>query len=189
MNIIQIGCNDCNDEANKFILENKDLINKFLVIDALPKCTEIAKATYSFLGDKLTVVNCAIGTENGLIKFYFPSNDDKCGHSSISENHLYRHLHESVSSITVPIVDANLIFEFFKEKVDWSFIDTEGLDVSILLHLDFEKYAPDNIHYEFAHSDGPFTVGSKHSELVQKLGGYNYSLTRTSAQNITARKK
>ena len=28
MNIIQIGCNDCSDEANKFIQENKEILSE-----------------------------------------------------------------------------------------------------------------------------------------------------------------
>ena len=189
MNIIQIGCNDCNDEANNFILKNKDNINKFLVVDALPKCTDIAKTTYAFLGDKLTVLNCAVGNSNHITKIYYPASDDKSAHASLSENHLYAHLHKEVNNITIPVIDVNLIFEYFSEPVDWFFIDTEGLDVDILLHLDFDKYAPYNIHYEFSHSDGPFTVGVKHSELTQKLNGYGYLSNRTSAQNITANRK
>lgn len=186
MNIIQIGCNDCSDEANKFIQENKEKINKFLVIDALPRCTEIAKTTYAFLGEKVSVLNCAVGIENTITNFYFPSYDDKCGHSSLSINHLHQHQHKTINNITVPVIDVNLIFKFFNEKVDWFFIDTEGFDVPILLHLDFDIYRPNNIHYEFAHSDGPFNVGVKHHQLIEKFKKYHFNLTKTSAQNMTA---
>jgi FkbM family methyltransferase len=188
MNIIQIGCNDCTDEAFKFITENEKDIKKILIIDALPKCTEIAKNTYSFLGERLSVLHCAVGTKNAITNFYFPPEDDKCGHSSLSKEHLHRHEHPILTSLTVPVLDINVIFDSFNDEVDWFFIDTEGLDVEILLHLDFNKYKPKNIHYEFAHSDGPFITGQKHQSLINKFESYNYNIKQTSVQNITANK-
>lgn len=188
MNIIQIGCNDCSDEASKFVLENEKIIKSFLVIDALPKCVDTAKKVYAFLGERVKALHCAAGTENRITSFYYPSDDETCGHSSLSKEHLHRHEHPVLNSLTVPVLDINDIFKSFNEKVDWFFIDTEGLDAVILLHLDFEKYAPENIHYEFAHADGPFTTGKNHIELIKKLEKFNYSLKQTSAQNITARK-
>jgi|APGre2960657505_1045072.scaffolds.fasta_scaffold00829_1 FkbM family methyltransferase len=188
MNIIQIGCNDCTDEAFKFITENEKIINKFMVMDALPKCVDSAKKAYLFLGDKLTALHCAVGTENKITDFYFPSTDEMCGHSSLSKEHLYRHEHPALKSLTVPVLDVNDIFRSFNDKVDWLFIDTEGFDAPILLHLDFEKYMPKNIHYEFAHTDGPFITGENHRNLIKKFEKFGYQLQQTSAQNIVAKK-
>ena len=186
MNIIQIGCNDCTDEAYKFITENKNNVEKFLVIDALPKCVEIARGTYSFLGNKLNALNCAVGVENSIANFYFPSVDDANGQSSLSEAHLFRHGHSAIGSMTVPILDVNNVFKWFNKEVDWLFLDAEGLDALMLLHLDFEKYKPKNIYYEFAHSDGPFILGANHKNLMDKFYRFNYQLTRTEG-NITAK--
>ena len=74
MNIVQIGCNDCSDHVYDFVKENQQQITKFVVVDALPKCVEIAKLKYEFLKDKVTVLNCAVGLKNEIIKFYYPEN-------------------------------------------------------------------------------------------------------------------
>ena len=66
MNIIQIGCNDCNDHVFDFIKENQNIINNFFVVDALPKCCEKAQEVYSFI-DNLKIFNKAIGLENTII--------------------------------------------------------------------------------------------------------------------------
>lgn len=186
MNVIQIGCNNCADEANKFVTGNKDSIEQFLVIDALPKCVETARNVYSFLGDKLSALNCAVGVENSITNFYFPSADDANDQSSLNKEHLRRHGHSAIKSITVPVLDINDIFKSFSKEVDWLFIDAEGLDTLMLLHLDFDKYKPKNIYYEFAHSDGPFSVGKNHHDLVDKFHRFNYQLTRTDG-NIYAK--
>ena len=51
MNILQIGCNTCKDDAFDFISKNQDEVKLFIVIDALPACVEKAKNVYSFLGN------------------------------------------------------------------------------------------------------------------------------------------
>ena len=49
MNIIQIGCCDCKDEMNGFILKNEANINKFVIIDAMNVSVEKAKRSIPFL--------------------------------------------------------------------------------------------------------------------------------------------
>ena len=57
MNIIQIGCNDCNDHVYDYVKSNEQQISKFVVVDALPKCVKIAELKYSFLKDRVVTLN------------------------------------------------------------------------------------------------------------------------------------
>lgn len=79
MNIIQIGCNTCKDHVFDFVKENQ--IEKLVVVDALSKCIESAKNQYSFLGERLTAINTAIGIENGLLDFFYPEDDSQFNYS------------------------------------------------------------------------------------------------------------
>ena len=190
MNIIQIGCNDCiGDDAYKLVIHNEKLVKKLLVIDALPKCVDAAKKAYSFLGERLTAVSCAVGMENKITNFFFPENDEMSPHASLRREHLPHCLHTLVNRISVPVLDINDVLRSFNDDVDWLFIDTEGFDALILLHLDLERYSPKNIYYEFAHTDGPGHFGKNHYDLIEKLKKAGYILQEMPSFNIIATRK
>jgi FkbM family methyltransferase len=187
-NIIQIGCNICNDAVTEIVKQNK--INKFVIVDANTKCIDVAKDFYSFLGDKLIPVCVAIGEKNGITNFFIPTNIPLSGHSSLLKSHLEKHDHKDINNIYVPILNINTFLESLNlESIDLLYIDTEGFDAQILLEMDFEKFNPNSIIYEFMHSDGKHTVGEKHNRLVKKFIDNGYRLTQISPENILAEKQ
>lgn len=189
MNIIQIGCNDCNDEVFKFVSNNANNITNFIAIDALPKATDIARNKYSFLGDRLAVINCAVGLKSGLLSFYHPQNDDVSAHASLILDHLKGHLHKVINRITVPTIEINTLLSDIVEKIgqiNRFYIDTEGFDVPLLLQLDINKYKMDYIEFEYVHSDGVHTTGENLNKLLEKLKINYKSLNKSGEYNIIA---
>jgi len=172
MNIIQIGCNDCNDEVFNFVQENQNKINNFVAIDALSKATDIARNKYSFLGDKLTVINCAVTLKSGLEFFFHPENEDCSAHASLSKDHLIKHRHKIIRQIVIPGLEINTLLSDLRNKIgqiDRFYIDTEGFDVPLLLQLDVNNFKINYIKFEYVHADGPFTTGEKLNKLIEKL--------------------
>lgn len=189
MNIVQIGCNDCNDHVYSFVKENQQQITKFVVVDALPKCVEIAKLKYEFLKDKVTVLNCAVGLKNEIIKFYYPENDDCSIFSSIIPDQPINHQSINVNSFYIPCLSINdFLASFNFDAIDKFYMDVEGLDVSILLDLDFNRFKIAQIEFEFVHSDGTWTRGHKFINLLEKLMNIGYTLSKSSEYNIIASK-
>ena len=186
MKILQIGCNNCEDHVFDFVSKNRDSIDFFVVIDALPKCVETAKTKYSFLGERLFAINCAVADINGILKFFHPENDETCAHASLLQSHLTTHRHSSLQHIYVPCFSLNFILDFFQNSIDRLYIDMEGLDVITLLSMNFEKNKINYIEYEFIHSDGSFKSSDKHNSLINLFSKYNYKLEKTSEYNLKA---
>lgn len=187
LNIIQIGCNVCNDTVTEIIKNNQ--IKTFVAVDAEYRCIEIAKEVYSFLGDRLIPICTAIGLKNGVTSFFVPKKNPLCGHASLSKEHLEKHDHVDIDQITVPILNVNTFLESINlESIDLLYIDTEGFDAPILLELDFKKFKPNQIIYEFMHSDGKHTVGENHQKLMNKFIENEYSVYQISPENILAKK-
>lgn len=190
MTIIQIGCNDCKDHVFDLVKEKENQLKELVVVDALSKCIEIAKDQYSFLEWRITAINAAIGTRNGLINFFYPENDNQSAHASSSLDHLLKHGHKRIRKITVPCLNINDFLSPLKfEKIDYLFIDTEGMDVPILLEMDFDKYAPMNLRFEHYHSEGVFrSKGENISNLLNKLKKFNYSISIENEYDTIARR-
>jgi FkbM family methyltransferase len=189
MNIIQIGCNVCDDEVFDFIKKNQSEISQLIIVDALPKCIEVAREKFSFLKEKVKFINCAIGIESKMIDFFYPKNDDTSGHASVYENHVKRHLHQEVEKFSIQCIEINEFLEKHSlTNIDLFAIDIEGLDVDVLLKLDFTKFNINKIIYEFTHADDTFSVGQKHELLIQKLINLQYNCQRIGDYNILATK-
>ena len=189
MNIVQIGCNDCNDHVYNFIKENQNNITRFIVVDALPKCAKIAELKYEFLKTKVTVLNCAVGIKNEIIKFYYPENDDCSIFSSTIPDQQINHKSININSFYIPCLSINdFLASFNFDAIDKFYIDVEGLDVSILLELDFNKFKINQIEFEFVHSDGTWTRGNKFIKILEKLMNLGYTLSKSSEYNILASK-
>lgn len=190
MNIVQIGCNNCKDHVFDFVKEKENQLKELIVVDVLPRCIESAKSQYSFLEERLTAVNAAIGIRNGLIDFFHPEDDNQSMHSSSSLDHVQKHGHKIVRQITVPCLNINDFLSSLKlEKIDYFFIDTEGMDVPILLEMDFDKYTPMNLQFEHYHSEGVFSSkGENRSNLLNKLKKFNYSISVENEYDTIARR-
>ena len=189
MNIVQIGCNDCNDHVYDYVKSNEQQISKFVVVDALPKCVKIAELKYSFLKDRVVTLNCAVGIKNEIVKFYYPQNDDCSIFSSINPNQPINHQNINVNSFYIPCLSINDFLSSFNfDAIDRFYIDVEGSDVPILLDLDFYKFKIAYIEFEFIHSDGTWNRGQNFIKLLEKLMNFGYTLSKRSEYNIVATK-
>lgn len=175
MNVIQIGCNNCQDDVLKFVSEKRDFITKFVVIDALPKCIDAAKESYSFLGDRLIPLCCAIGTYSGIVQFHIPLLEQNSVFASMSAQHLKHHGQTKFLTVSCPCLDINhLLSSLNFNKIDFLFIDIEGFDADVLLHLDTALFQPTVVEYESMHTDGPFLCGEKNQKVTKKFTQIGY---------------
>jgi len=189
MVIIQIGCNDCQDQVRDFIFANEDKIEKLIVIDALQQSIEAAKIIYAPLKNKFFPVLSAVGLYNGVIPFFYPEDQDCSIHASTSLEHVAAHNHSKIKIFCSPLLRLdNVLHSFDIKKVDRLYIDVEGLDVDILLDLSFTDFDIDFIEYEFCHSDGTFESGQKNQQLKEKLQSLGYELHQSDQYNLTAQK-
>jgi glycosyltransferase involved in cell wall biosynthesis len=188
MNIIQIGCNDCDDHVFDYISKHRDAVSSFMVVDALHGCIEMAKTKYSFLGPRLIPVTCAVGPLNGLTEFYFPQGDQMSAHASMSADHLRNHQHSALQSVVVPCLSLNVLVAAFSRPLDRLYIDLEGSDVDVLLGFDLGQFRPKFIEYEFLHADGTFQQGEKQQRLLSVFQAHQYSFRQSvsSPYNIEA---
>jgi len=184
MNILQIGCNNCDDHVFDFIQEHRRDIHFFGVVDALPKCCAKAKEVYKNVRG-FHVYNNAIGTKNERCRFYFPAGEDQSAHASMSSQHVIRHNHPELDSVEVNCIDIN---DFLKgiPHLDRLYIDIEGFDVPVLLHL--EDFNIPYIEYEFSHGQSTFNPGFAHNLLLQKFQEHGYSVQQISEYNCAATK-
>jgi FkbM family methyltransferase len=185
MNIIQIGCDDCQDEAFQVISKNGEKIAKLLIIDAMPKAIEIASEKYSYLGSKFIAVHCAIGCVNGIVPIYHPKdNQRRCAQASLSKDFIVN-IHPDVTCTYIPSLTINdFLRSLGMDSIDYFYIDTEGYDTTILLDMDFDRFLPKNIMYEYSHSDGFFQATKKHELLQKKLSLYGYKVEVVDRFNI-----
>ena len=178
MNVIQLGSNNGDDHVLSLVKEKESEIQELILVDALPECVELTRRQYSFFKGNLSVINVAIGTENGLLDIFYPKGQNQSAHASSSPNHLFVHGHKEIEKIKIPCLNINsFLGALGLEKIDYLFVDTEGMDIAILLEMDFGKYSPTNLKFEHSHSEGPHKGrGKSYLELVTKLEKFNYSI-------------
>lgn len=185
MNIIQIGCDICIDDAFTLVSENREKIEKLIIIDAMPTAIKIAKEKYNFLGSKFIAVQCAIGTINGVVEI-FHTNDStgRCAQASLLKDFISQ-IHSDVISTYVPCLTINDFLKSINLKaLDYLFIDVEGLDAMILLDMDFDRFLPNTIMCEYSHADGLFKTTEKYELLLKKLISYNYKVDKLDRFNM-----
>jgi FkbM family methyltransferase len=188
MNIVQIGVNKSLDACHKFIQSNKDYIENIYLVEPLPSCIPDIKSAFKNF-DNVKIFNLAICDNNSetSLKFYFPANDPKSGHASFKYDHLLAHGHRQIDSIDIECITLD---DFFKNNsiVDCErlYIDTEGLDCSILLNFNYPKYNIKYIEFEKIHSDGAFTQGLNYKKCIDKFKMNNYEIKPVGKWNCAA---
>jgi len=192
MNIIQIGCHNCEDDVKPFIERESKKIEKFFCIDAQEEAVTIAKSKYKFLGDKVEFIQAAIvdnSHEEDSITFYAPKDpEEMSGHCSIIKSHVTGHEHPEIIETKVKAININNLLDMVKGKIDFLFIDAEGLDADLILSINLSKYDIGHIFYEHRHASGVHNPGLKHNEVLRKLDSFNYEL-QSDIMNTLATKK
>lgn len=175
LNIIQLGTNNGNDHVFDFISKNERKIKNFLAIDALPRCVELVKERYSFLEERLIPLNVAIGIKDGYAEFFYPKKESESYLSSLIElQMLVRSELKLLNKMIVPVFNINTLFNNLSfNKIDRLYIDIEGMDGKVLVEMDFEKFLPDFIQFEYSHSSG-----TDLEKIFDKFRKYKYSINQ-----------
>lgn len=189
MNIIQIGCHNGDDGVLDFIKNHLSEINRVILIDANPNVIQFCKQTYQQITNNIEIINFAVVADDHSstnIDFYVPKHDVCSQHCSCNPDHLQQHNHSEYDKISVPTISIfNLCKKYNMQYLDYLFVDTEGLDVSIIDSILLNSININQIKFEHKHSDGTFSNGgNKYDQLVQKLQALNYSVSKDGDDTI-----
>jgi hypothetical protein len=178
MIIVQIGCHNGNDHVFTFCADNKDKIEKIILVDANNEVKETVMDRYT--GFTRYFMNAAIVTdrkENSVL-IAMPKDRSFSDHASLSSDHLRAHGHEEIELKAVQALMLRDVFiHFGLVKIDRLYIDIEGLDVPVLTDFDFTEFDIPYLQFEKLHSDGPHTGGGEKLDyLVERLSMLGYSV-------------
>ena len=94
--------------------------------------------------------------------FYHKHDGPKYEVASTSKQHILKHGYsddENLIELIVPCMTINELFTKHEiQKIDYLFIDSEGLDEAIIKNIDFDTYDIDQIYFEGLHIDVHSTV-------------------------------
>jgi FkbM family methyltransferase len=173
MNIIQIGCNNGDDEIFDMIINND--IECALLIDANPYVLELARKKYDGIKN-VVIENILVTTHEHDATFIIPHFDAHpySVHSSLYKDHIIKHNHDysQVKEITLKgQLLENIIKEYNLLDIDYLMIDCEGEDLNILNSLTFDGYCIREIKFEYSHfTDVEVTL----PRLIKKLKDDGY---------------
>ena len=165
------------DGFTKFIkstkITNED---KILIVEANAMNIETLKKCWKNFSN-VKIFNLAItGDNNKLnqIELYY-TEDDFPFYQITSNNYEHVRKHYPKSQIKKFLVNSKKISEFLSEevnsnKVEYLAIDIEGMDVEVLMSINFKKYNIQNISTEFLHLQK-----NNRKKLLHKLANEGYS--------------
>ena len=167
MNIVQIGCNDCQDHVLEYVLKHHKDIDKLILVDLNEdKMTKGCTSVYDQFDFDLVMIPKAITTQDSdNLILYTSSTDENGHHTSTNKQHLFDHHHkeEDISELVFPAININKLFEENNlTKIDRLYIDTEGYDIDIINSINFDRWDIPHIHFEVVHSDGAFSGAFTH---------------------------
>jgi FkbM family methyltransferase len=160
MNVVQIGTCKANDDLPQYVRENP--VSKIVLVEPMEVHNEDIKNAYE--GTPYTIENCAIVTDNlKEMSFFYHKNDGpKFEVASTSKQHILKHGYaddENLIELNVSCMTINQLFDKHEmEKIDYLFIDSEGLDEAIIKSINFDKYDIDQIYFEGLHINVHSTV-------------------------------
>ena len=187
MIIVNIGANNGLDACRDFVFKNVPRITMTYLIEPSPEALNECKKNYTGI-TRTEFHNTAIALDDSRPTFlYRPRGEPSSGHSSTDKGLVSFHGHSDIEKIEV---NSTSLENFFKKnkiaRCDRLYIDAEGLDCEILLHLDIKKYKIQRIEFEKLHTDGPMTWGENYRLLIKRLHRLGYITRPTSDYNITA---
>lgn len=184
---VQVGSNDGvqGDPLHDLITSNKHWRGIF--IEPVRFIFDRLKQNYGN-SERFIFENKAISSKRGVSEFYYVSEKAKLelGDSlpdwydqlgSFDKNHiikqLYGILEPYIISEEIKAVHLQDIFQKYSvTEIDLLHIDTEGYDFQVLSSLDFSKYKPSVIMYEYKNLSG---AERKSAESLLKKVGYSYT--------------
>lgn len=198
MNIIQIGCNNCNDHVSRYVNNNNDKIDHLILIDIDKSFVDNANIVYKNVKKLTTIVSAITPDPNQKeITLYHVKNNMFSGHTSFSYDHMLVHRHppENIVEVNHPARTITSVLEEYNIKdIERLYIDTEGLDVDILYTIDYNKYNVSHITFEHIHCGGACKGNSNSPKLTQFLNymnmkGYSNRQSKTDSLNTDLTKR
>ena len=169
INIIQLGSNTGKDHVTDFIEYYIDIIDKVLLVEALPQLADKLRDNYKGYNTDISVHSCAVSDKNGTADFYYLP-DTNLRLSSLLPN-VHSDFMKGTSKITVPTLTFDsLCAKHSISKVDVLFVDIEGYDEDVISTIDFAKYNIGTLVWEFNHSRQ--RNPKQHEALKQKCMNY-----------------
>lgn len=185
MKIVQIGCNNGDDEIYKII--SSQLVDFALLVDANPfVIEELAKVRYKSFNN--VKIEChLISNDEAEKHFYIPHFEGHkySQHSSLSKDHILKHGHKLEDSKSF-LMKSISIEKLFKSNdlniIDYLYIDCEGEDFNIVNSIDFNKFKIKKITFEHAHIPNR---EENYPYILNKLKNYGYEIESIELGNIT----
>lgn len=192
MNIIQIGANNGRDHVLEFATQNKDKINKIILVEPVPLLENVLKETYkNFSQATIEIAGIVYDkTENTMPFYYLPGGNFEV--STFDINHLITHgaPKNEILTIHVPVMTFDeLMKKHNLTELDNLFIDAEGMDCKILKSIDLKKYKINMIQFESEHSDGTRNRGRNFESVSQYLINNNYEIRHSGFDHIATLKR
>jgi FkbM family methyltransferase len=185
MRIVQIGCNNGDDEIYKII--NTQHVDFALLVDANPFVIEdLAKVRYKSFNN--VKIECHLISNDVTEKFFYIPHFEGhkySQHSSLSKEHIINHGHkleDSKSFLMKPISIEKLFESNNLDIIDYLYIDCEGEDFNIINSVDFEKFNIKKITFEHAHIPNR---DENYPFILNKLKNYGYEIDSIILGNIT----
>lgn len=195
MDIVQVGCNDCQDHVKEFVDTNHQDIKQLILIDPGDKLCECNSVydKYDFTLKKYNKAVTADETVDTITVYDSKARENGGFLMSVNKQHLIDHQHpeDTVFSLDVPAVHLHQIFEENNlTKIDRLYVDAEGYDADIIQSLDFDKYQIDFIRFELLHIGGTFSNGKskKAQDFIRYLYTKGYTRMEQSGYDVEVKR-
>lgn len=189
MKIVQIGCNNGDDEIYNII--NSQYVEFALLVDANPfVLEELTKVRYENF--KNVKIECHLISDiEKEMYFHIPHFEGHkySQHSSMSMNHVVNHGHKVEESKTflMKVITLEKLCNLHNLiDIDYLYIDCEGEDFNILNTFNFNKFNVKKLTFEHDH----IPIREKnYPYILNKLEKCGYVIESTYLGNITLIKK
>lgn len=188
MKIVQIGCNNGDDEIFNLISQHQ--IDFALLIDANPFVLELTKERYK--NYKNVKIECHLISDKEIeATFYIPHFEGHkfSQHSSLFKEHIVKHGHK-LEEMREFLMKSTTIQNLLKNNnmmdIDYLYIDCEGEDFNIVNSIDFNTFNIKKLTFEHDH------IPSKEKNypfILNKLNEFGYVIENVNLGNITLIKK
>lgn len=189
MNIVQVGCNDCNDHVYKYVKNNSSKIELLLLVDANQDKIKKCHDKYGPLNiDYVLIPKAITAGHDKELTLYFNRKELNGHHTSINKDHLLRHSHKEsmIESGNFPAININKLFDEYNLKdIDKLYVDAEGYDIEILRSIDYSKYNIERIQFEYIHCDGAWSgMSKKVNDFIKELKAIGYKSKKARSEII-----
>lgn len=181
MNIVQIGTNNGIDHVRDLV--GKILTNKILLVEPFDIHNQSIKNSYSTI-DHIIENIAIVPDDSKIVKLYYHKDDGPENNvlksfqvASIIPEHIKKHNYNenTIQHIDVPAYTLNKLLEKHSlYKIDYLFLDIEGIDMEVLESIDFSTYDIKRLQIEHLHIDANKLHSFMTSKGYRSTNGIDY---------------